>query len=85
MALTFIRLQFIISIKTLLVEFYFGKKSNLKQVKVPITSSAMGSSFPIGRRPNLGAVMLLKMTVFSGGGPPLGFPFITMVSPELTC
>lgn len=26
-----------------------------------------------------------KVTVFSGGGPPLGLPLMMMVSPERTC
>lgn len=40
-------------------------------------------SFPF-QRSNFGAVMLHKVIVTSGGGPPIGCPRITTVSPDVT-
>jgi len=40
-------------------------------------------SFPF-QRSNFGAVMLHKVIVISGGGPPIGCPRMTTVSPDVT-
>lgn len=40
-------------------------------------------SFPF-HLSNFGAVILQRVIVTSGGGPPIGWPRITIVSPEIT-
>lgn len=46
----------------------------------------MLASYPaVALLASLGALILERVIVFSGGGPPLGKPLITMDSPEITC
>lgn len=67
-------------------ELYLSHKSKHLTSKL-LTSSLVSvdpSTFGLARLASLGAVMLEKQRVLSGGGPPRGCPLITTASPEST-
>lgn len=67
---------------------YFSTELILKSVdhynREGGTSSLVSGMLAVALRATRGAVMLLKHSCFSGGGPPFGWPRIINASPERT-